>query len=277
MSPAEKALWYIEGHFAGTLCLDDVAQAAGVSRYHLVRAFASLTGRSVMRYVRARRLSEAARRLAEGAPDILTVALEAGYGSHEAFTRAFRDQFGLPPESVRAQRRIDVLDLVEPNLIDYTPVSTLEPPRFEQGHSLLIAGLGKRYPIENSSGIPAQWQPFLPYLENGPEQVRSVAYGVSHNFSDDDHFDYIAGMAIADTASLPADFTSLRIPKHRYAVFNHRDHISLCYRLKHTIWNEWLPTSGLQVASAPFFERYDEHFDTATGMGVVELWIPISD
>jgi len=57
-----------------------------------------------MNYVRVRRLSEAARALVGGAPEILTVALDSGNGSHEAFTRAFRDQFGVTPASVRAQR-----------------------------------------------------------------------------------------------------------------------------------------------------------------------------
>ena len=59
-----------------------------------------------------RRLSEAARVLANGSPDILTVALDFGYGSHEAFTRAFRDQFGMTPESVRAQGHLDNVNLV---------------------------------------------------------------------------------------------------------------------------------------------------------------------
>src|SRR6187401_170088 len=102
MNPAQKALWFIESHLADQLSLDDIAGVAGISRFHLVRAFAAATGLSVMRYVRARRLSEAARALANGAPDILTLALEADYGSHEAFTRAFRDQFGTTPEDVRA-------------------------------------------------------------------------------------------------------------------------------------------------------------------------------
>src|ERR1700730_2814090 len=102
MNPAQKALWFIEGHLARELTLDEVAAIGGVSRYHMVRAFAAATGLSVMRYVRARRLSEAARALAGGAPDILRVALDADYGSHEAFTRAFRDHFGVTPEAVRA-------------------------------------------------------------------------------------------------------------------------------------------------------------------------------
>ena len=84
--------------------LADIADASGVSRYQLLRAFGSATGHSVTRDARGRRLSEAARLLAVGAPDILTVALDAGYGSHEAFTRAFRDQFGLTPQAARQRR-----------------------------------------------------------------------------------------------------------------------------------------------------------------------------
>src|SRR6201989_1266168 len=104
MNPAQKALWYIESHLGRALTLDEIADVAGVSRFHMVRAFAAATGFSVMRYVRARRLSEAGRALADGAPDILGVALDAEYGSHEAFTRAFREHFGKTPDAVRAQR-----------------------------------------------------------------------------------------------------------------------------------------------------------------------------
>jgi AraC family transcriptional regulator len=50
MNPAQKALRYIESHLAEPLTLDDVAGVAGVSRFHLVRAFATATGISVMRY-----------------------------------------------------------------------------------------------------------------------------------------------------------------------------------------------------------------------------------
>ena len=106
MNPVGKALWYVESHFAGEISLDEVAAAGGVSRYYLARAFAEATGFPVMQYVRARRLSEAARALAAGAPDILSVALATGYGSHEAFTRAFRDRFGVTPERIRAERNL---------------------------------------------------------------------------------------------------------------------------------------------------------------------------
>src|SRR3981189_1280026 len=97
MNPAQKALWYIESHLARPLTIDEIAGVSGVSRFHLVRAFGAATGLSVMRYVRARRVSKAARALAAGAPDILSLALDADYGSHEAFTRPFRAYFGVTP------------------------------------------------------------------------------------------------------------------------------------------------------------------------------------
>src|SRR3954452_15282983 len=118
MNPAGKALWYIESHLAEALTLDDISEVAGISRFHMVRAFAAATGLSVMRYVRARRLTEAARALAGGAPDILALALEADYGSHEAFTRAFRDHFGITPEAVRASTCVDKPRLQEPLIMD---------------------------------------------------------------------------------------------------------------------------------------------------------------
>jgi AraC family transcriptional regulator len=130
VNPVAKALWYIESHFGQEITLDDVANVAGVSRYHMSRVFGLTTGRSVMRYVRGRRLTEAARCLAQGAPDILAIALDAGYGSHEAFTRAFRDQFGLTPEMARAQGNLHNIELMEPLRMemDKTLLTDLEPP-----------------------------------------------------------------------------------------------------------------------------------------------------
>jgi AraC family transcriptional regulator len=100
VSVTPKALWYIESHLSSELSLDAVAEVARVSRFHLSRAFAASTGISLTGYMRARRLSEAAKALVKGAPDILSVALDAGYGSHEAFTRAFRQHFGVTPEQL---------------------------------------------------------------------------------------------------------------------------------------------------------------------------------
>ena len=277
MNPAQKALWFIESHLADQLTLDEIAGVAGISRFHMVRAFAAATGLSVMRYVRARRLSEAARALANGAPDILTLALDADYGSHEAFTRAFRDHFGVTPEAVRAATRLDNLSLQEPITMDSTVIDNLQPPRFTTSKPLLIAGLGERYSCESAAGIPGQWQRFHQSVATIPGRIGKVAYGVCCNGDDSGNFDYIAGVEVSDFSDLPREFSSVRIPEQRYAVFTHRDHISTIRRTINTIWNQWLPASGHKAADAPNFERYDENFDPLTGNGGLEIWIPVRD
>lgn len=275
MNPVGKALWYVESHYADELTLDDIARCACVSRFHLARAFEAATGLPVMRYVRARRLSEAARRLAAGAPDILAVAIDAGYGSHEAFTRAFREQFGLTPEALRARGQLDQIIIVEPIKMDETLLANLEPPRFEDGKPFLVAGLSARYSCETSTAIPAQWQRFGAYLGKLPGQVGKVAYGVACNCDDVGNFDYLCGVEVSDFSALPAEFSRLRIAAQRYAVFHHREHISTIRRTWNTIWNQWLPASGHVPADAPNFERYDMRFDPLSGMGGLEIWLPL--
>jgi AraC family transcriptional regulator len=281
MNPAQRALWYIESRLAEPMTLDEIAAIGGVSRFHMVRAFAAATGHPVMRYVRMRRLTEAARSLAKGAPDILSIALEADYGSHEAFTRAFRDQFGVTPEAVRAATCVNHLKLQEPILMDSTMLDHLAAPRFETAKAFLVAGLAERISCDNGAAIPGLWHRFHQEVADIPARVgrgqHQVAYGVCCNGDDAGNFDYVAGVEVSDFSDLARRFGRIRIPEQRYAVFTHTDHVASIRRTVNTIWNQWLPASGLKAADAPNFERYDEKFDPMTGNGGFEIWVPVRE
>jgi AraC family transcriptional regulator len=275
MNPVNKALWFIESHFGRDISLDDIASVGGVSRYHMSRAFTLAMGHPALQYMRARRLTEAAKALAAGAPDILTVALDAGYNSHEAFTRAFRDQFGVTPESIRAQRHLDNIQLVEPIKMNETMLESLDPPRFENAAQMLVAGLGARFSCESSSGIPALWQRFEPHIERIPGRIGRVTYGACYNTDDAGNLDYLCAVQVEDFSKLSSEWTRLRIPARRYAVFKHPGHVAAIRRTWNTIFNKWLPESGHRVADAPELERYGEDFNPRTGIGGIEIWIPI--
>lgn len=275
MDPISKAIWCVESRFSSGISLDEIASVSGVSRFHLCRVFGNATGRSVMRYVRERRLTEAARRLAGGAPDILSVALDWGYGSHEAFTRAFREQFGVTPEELRESRDLSTLKLVEPLVMNTFPVVTLDEPRYVAGKAMLVAGLSSHFNYEDINGIPALWQRLVAHWGHIPERVGTVSYGVCHA-ADDNGVDYLAGVEVKSFSDLPAEFSRLRIPEQQYAVFTHRGHVAAIKGTFHAIWNDWLPQSGRKPAESPTFERYDERFDPQTGNGTVEIWIPLA-
>lgn len=275
MDPIQRAIWFVEGHLGEPFSLDDVAGVAGLSRFHLVRAFGQVTGRSVMRYVRARRLTEAARVLAGGAPDILSVAFDAGYGSHEAFTRAFRDQFGLTPERVREKGCAQTLDLVEPIRLDHLAPIKLNPPAIIDRRPFLLAGLLEHYRDGDMSAIPSQWQRFGPWLGHIPGQVSNMAYGVICNGDDNGVTDYFTAVEVSDFGSLPSELSRMRMPAQRYALFSHAGHISEIQAVWRTIWAEWVPQQVKTLSDAPFFERYPEAFDPVSGEGGFEIWLPV--
>ncbi len=152
---------------------------------------------------------------------------------------------------------------------------TLEPPRFENGKELSIAGFNASYTFETRANIPAQWTRFAPHIGRIPGQVGTTAYGVCSNYKPDGGFDYLSGVEVGNVAGLPNEFSHIRLSPQRYAVFTHRKHVSSIAETLEAIWKKWLPNSGRQAAEAPSFERYGERFDPRTGMGGFEIWLPV--
>ena len=276
MSFPDKALWIIERNSTQPLTLDGIAAACGVSRSHLAHAFGTATGLSVMQYVRARRLSSAARALAAGAPDILSIALDAGYGSHEAFTRAFRDRFQQTPESVRERRSVDGLALVGP--LELRPDATvrLDPPRVVEDQMVRVVGLAERCSFDTTITIPAQWQRFMECYDAIPYKRDRIPIGVTYSADDDGQFQYMCGAEVYRFSAHSRALSHLEIPPRQYAVFEHRGHVSTIYETYRSIWNEAMPATGRVVADAPVIERHNPAFDPRTGEGGLTLWIPLA-
>ena len=273
MSVIAEMLWVLESRSREPLDLEELASVTGRSKSYLSRVFPLVTGYSVTGYLRGRRLSEAARLLADGAPDILSVALDFGYGSHEAFTRAFRDQFGVTPQSVRQRRSLDGLALVEPLRMDTTTTDPVAPPRFENRPEMHFAGIAERHKMSAPVGIPEQWRRFQPYIGNLDGAIDGAAYGLVGEITPDGLFDYLVAVEMRPGAELPPEISLVKVPALRWARFTHAGHVSA---LRQTIGadEQWLSTNGYEPSEAvhSFIEYYGPHFDTRTGTGDVEVW-----
>ena len=97
----EDVMRYIRVHIGEPLDREQLADVAGFSVPHFHRIFRAHVGESAISYVRRLRLERAARKLRMGAVDITEVALAAGYDTHAAFSKAFKQQFGLSPSEFR--------------------------------------------------------------------------------------------------------------------------------------------------------------------------------
>lgn len=272
MSAAGQALWYIETHAALPLTLADIAAAAGVSPFHLSRLFLARTGTSVVRYLRGRRLTAAAQQLAAGATDILPVALDAGYSTHAASTRAFCEQFGQTPERVRACG-VDGLPLVHALRLDDAPAPSSQAPRLLDAPALDLAGIGQRHRREGSGAIPSQWA----RLNRAWPSPVPVSFGVCCNHDDDGGFDYVAALPASVLPSVPAHWQRVSVPAQRYLVAWHGGHISAIRSTWFWLLDTYLPSAGLDLANAPELERYDARFDEHSGHGGMEIWLPVSE
>lgn len=97
----ENVLSYISRHIHEPLDREVLAEVAGFSVPHFHRVFTAQVGESAVTYVRRLRMERAARKLRIGAVDITEVARAAGYETHAAFSKAFKQQFGLSPSEFR--------------------------------------------------------------------------------------------------------------------------------------------------------------------------------
>ena len=157
--------------------------------------------------------------------------------------------------------------------MDTKTKAALAAPRIDNKPAMQFVGLGGPIKDGDTSGIPAMWQRFAPYIGHIPGQSGADAYGVVQG--GDDTMQYLCAVAVDSVASCPPELRPVQVPAHRYAVFRHEGHVSTVRDSWVAIMDDWLPKSGYHAARAPFIEHYGAHFNPQTGNGGVGLWIPI--
>lgn len=100
-----KTVSYIESNLTEDINLNSFTSVIGYSKYHLSRLFKKDTGKSIVEYIRLRRLALAATLLLETEESILTIGFLFRFQSQEAFSRAFKEVYSLPPGKYRQLMR----------------------------------------------------------------------------------------------------------------------------------------------------------------------------
>jgi AraC family transcriptional regulator len=265
-----RAVDYMERHLRDPISMTDVACEAAYSPFHFVRLFKALTGDTPGNYLRRRRLTEAAGELARGEARIIEIAFEYRFQSQEAFTRAFKDCFGVNPSAYRRgkapyltgmARRIDELFLIH-----CTEVVSMEPKIVKMGALKLI---GMAYYGDNKNWeIPKLWEEFMPFMDKVPNGLPvKKSYGVcfySGSFSKSGLFYYLAAVPVSSLDDIPIPMVGKTLPESEYAVFTHKGAIAgKTNTIRDTYayaYGTWLPNSAYVNPFAYDFEYYDQRF-----------------
>lgn len=92
---------YVEDNLDKDLSLDHISKELNYSKFYMARVFSECIGSTLYKYIQGRRLTEAARKLADTDKPIVEIAYEARYNSQQAFTLAFHQLYGCTPQVYR--------------------------------------------------------------------------------------------------------------------------------------------------------------------------------
>lgn len=292
-----RVLAHIDSHLDQSLSTESLANVAHFSPYHFHRLFAAWIGETLGDYLRRRRVEVAAMRLvSQPRLSVLSVALSVGFGSAEAFSRAFKWRFGCPPTTWRnreIQRRSRKGNTSQTNRKenqdsfvrwDENGAST-QPEEFPLNVQLVnraptrIAYLRHTGPY--GAAIGRFWMDTVaPWMAEN-DLMNRPRYGISHDdpgITLPGNCRYDAGVEIEEGHICSGNAQYAEVPGGRYAVLQFNGTMDKFGDAWASLLRDWLPTSGMQLDARPCFEHYPvtSRYDAKTGVVSCELCIPVA-
>ena len=274
----------VEEHLSDGVDVSDLASSLGTTEYHLRRMFSSLSGMPLSEYVRRRRVSVAAADVLDGA-DLLRLAVDYGYGSAEAFGRAFRAVHGASPGDVRrdggplrTQPQIRFRLTVEGN----TPMDT----RITEQPALRLVGHSARVPLIHEgvnphiqahiASLPATEHARLKALSSAePDGLLQVSADVDPDYAEGTELTYLHGVSVSANSPVPDGLDVIEVAAGSWAVFRSTGPYPAALQ---STWaataTDWFPSNPWRLRPGPSIVAVvdrAEDFSTAT----TELWLPV--
>lgn len=276
------ALAHIEAQLEGHIDVAELAQIAMTSEYHFRRMFSGLAGMPLSEYVRRRRLTVAAAEVIADREPLLDIAVRHGYGSGEAFARAFRSVHGVGPGEVRrtgaalrSQPRMSFRLIVEGN-------SSMRYRIVEKGE-FKLAGKKARVPLVYE-GVNPSIAEFIRSIDKGtneritalsdqePRGLLSAVASIAEDRAEGSELDYYH--SVVTDAEVPDDLDSLTVSPGTWAVFESSGPFPQALQeMWRDIYTQWFPSNPYRSIRGPELVRTEyladgEHADA-------QVWIAV--
>jgi AraC family transcriptional regulator len=274
----------VEAHLTDDIDIASLARDAGTTEYHLRRMFSSLAGMPLSEYVRRRRMTAAAADVVSG-DELLTIAVRYGYGSTEAFARAFRAVHGVGPGDVRrdggplrSQPQLRFRLTVEGN----SPMDT----RIADRPAFRLVGHAARVPLiheganphiqSHIASLPTEAHARLKALsDTEPAGILQVSDDVAPDYTEGSELTYLHGVAMSADSAVPDDLDTIDVPAGSWAVFRVEGAYPAALQ---SMWaataTDWFPSNPWRLRPGPSIVAVlDRSPDFATA--TCELWLPV--
>jgi AraC family transcriptional regulator len=283
-----RVLVHIQQHLDDALGLDELARVACFSPYHFHRLFTGMVGESVKGHVRRLRLERAATQLKRSARPVTAIALDAGYDTPEAFTRAFKAGFGAAPSRFRSQRRVTA-GVPAPSGVHFREDRRVS--RFRtctSGIQTLNVTIKSLPPLRVAfmrhvgpySEVGRMWDRLLPLLaKDGWIAGDAQFIGICHDdpeVTPPAKLRYDACVTV-DASFVPAGEVGVQVlPGGDYAMTTHIGPYARLGETYSVLFGQWLPQSGRDLRSSPCFEVYLNAPDSTDPEDLItDIYLPL--
>ncbi len=271
------------------LDLESLAREACLSPFHFHRVFRGMVGETPLELIRRLRMERAAWRLIKSTSAITEIAFDAGYETHEAFTRAFRVYYSTSPSGFRL-RTYPRVEIAAPCGVHYNAGGLVPAfiPRDSGGQPMNVDI--KHMPAMRVASVP-HVGPYnqIPHAFErlgsiaGPAGLVEAATDMIAIYHDDpdsvpqDQLRADAALVVPEQLSLPEGLVEQRIPEGDYACALHVGPYEQLGDAWARFMGEWLPASGRRVGDGPSYEIYKNTPMTAAKEDLrTEMYIPLA-
>lgn len=274
---------YIEEHLTEELTLEEIANFAGASDYHLRTVFFHLAGLTLPEYIKNRRLAEANRALLKG-HSVTEVAYRYGYQSLDGFTRAFRKWSGFLPSEIAKMQHSKFFPKLSFKITVTGGISMeykiVEQPEF------YLAGVSQRVPmqfegvnlaiVQLAQSITPEQRAEMHALQNlEPKQIVNASYNADAAFlKEEGQLTHLIGVLTTD-GSPSQLLEKVKVPASTWAVFPNEGPFPTTMQETHAnIYAQWLPSSDYEVIDVPGFS-FTQMKEDKPGYAYSEVWTPV--
>ena len=293
----EQSLTFIEEHLTKEISTEELANTVGLSPFYFQRLFKRLVNKPVQEYVKLRRLAKVIENLKSTNHRILDVALDYGFSSHGNFTRAFKETYGITPESYRrdlpmlntfARPEVSMnyvlvdegVPLVAGNIVLEIQRRTLEKPEIYLGLETEVR-ISEQMPAGESTGVDVPGQLWKRYhmekVSIAANLNTAVEMGMSHGEDTVQNlFTYFAGGLVQNIPDrLQDSFVKRELPAGEYIVCrveaeNFEDLVTAALdQAGKYLFGIWLPCHNLTTEPFPA----EKYYRDLEGMACMEIWV----
>ncbi len=283
-----RVLVHIQTHLDDALDLEALARVAHFSPYHFHRVFRGMVGEPIVAHVRRLRLERAAYQLKTTDHSVTNIAFDAGFETHEAFTRAFRGMFDLPPSRFRERHQMIPVRRV-PCGVHYSSRGTVEGfeavldrvdnmnVRVEQMQGMRVAFMRHVGPYNEVGPL---WQKFMGWAFSRGLFGNGKILGICHDDPDvtpPEKVRYDACIQVDGSFEPEGDIGVQEVAGGEYAVATHEgphENIGTTYG---ALLGQWLPTHNREPGKSPCFEIYlNNPQDTKPEDLLTDVYVPLA-